>query len=144
METSASQPRRPFPQLPPRLVLRDSEWLRGEQSADLTDRDSSEGQFGWLDPETMKVRRCCLGLLAEACGLLAEGPTPIRIPHMLRDYMGPKLDEHPYFLALCDNPLTNTMMTLNDHKHMADEVRVEELRPLFAEIGIELDWRPEE
>jgi hypothetical protein len=43
-----------------------------------------------------------------------------------------------------NNDIACEAMRINDERGITDEQRIAELRETFAEVGIEIDWRPEE
>ena len=115
-----------------KLILTDSEWLRGE---------------GWesLLYRAKDKKKCCLGVCLVdlyACPVkyLDDIGSPEGLNHeefKLPTWMAPRgIGE--------DAPLIKDMIKINDAKGVSDEERVEKLKPLFAKVGIELEFRPEE
>jgi hypothetical protein len=114
------------------LVIRGSEWLRGL---------AAEHESALLLPNV--GRYCCLGLDARARGVpdsaLADAAYPIEI-----DRVAPR----EYVTAWCERGRTNERAMeaalINDNCHTTDDEKIAALRPIFAEVGIDLDWRPDE
>lgn len=139
-ETEAAKPKRT-------LVIRGSEWLRGELAWNAEGKNTSR-----LGREA-DGRFCCLGLDARDRGvpleLLYDAHTPEDLGPLtyapgvdgyLADWT--TLDEEAKTVA--DNEDAIGAMEANDDHGCTDAKRIEWLRPIFAAQGIELDWRPEE
>jgi len=121
------------------LVIRDSEWLRGNGFGVL-----------WTQPyDGSPTRYCCLGLDLRDRGVeLTEvystpGRLRVAAPESCpREYAQDWVDESK--VNPSDNADSNQAVDINDNSHTTDDEKIEALRPIFASKGIELDWRPNE
>lgn len=116
------------------LIIRDSEWLRGNLKSGM----KVNGKY------------CCLGMHARDCGIEDAVLRATSSPATVIAYIGCSdvavefvscwIDE----IRLVNNDRATSAMMINDTPHMTDVARIAELRPIFSEAGIEIDWRPSE
>lgn len=113
------------------LVIKSSEWLRGELS------------HLW---NTEKQRGCCLGL----CGIQA-GLNKV----VIQNFGTPAYCDYYYDLNSLawmvdgEDKLGNSndakeCIRINDNPKLTDEERITKLKPIFQRNGWEIDWRPNE
>ena len=124
-----------------KLVLRGSVWLR------------AKGQIGrWhglyyrSNLFTKSTgRMCCVGVLGAACGIpkrLMEGQgTPSGVINNIRPPDEEHLESAYEYRSL--SPAWGSFYEANDDPHTTDEEKISLLTPLFAEMGIELEFRPD-
>lgn len=131
------------------LILRDSEWLRGELSWEDGENESKLYR-------TEDRRMCCLGLDALACGvpreILEDQATPLQVGREIKEEC-PLPDALAYVARWVYSSFgeyeihsqdATDLMTINDDRDFSDEERIEEMRPIFAKHGIELVFLPNE
>lgn len=145
------------------LVIKNSEWLRGETSLNsfLVRYDG---------------KKCCIGIDAIARGISAEflRKNMVKSPFVFNEINGTIYQngqevkepiDVPVFCKLIDDyntdiddseqPNTDTyvfeqpkigglLMEINDNSSTSDEFKIEAMRPLFSQLGIEIDWGPNE
>lgn len=129
-----------------KLILRDSEWWRGnEDYSRMVVFDSPQGG------EVLGY--CCLGVLAKQLGAEPEElcfqeelkECGKRIPYSYPNSMRPGQLPEGYPVKLIDsNFLAAKISSINDDPDLTDEERVERLRPLFRQVWIEVEYRPDE
>ena len=118
-----------------RMVIKGSEWHRGRKT-----------EWGPVELLTQHGRRCCIGIHARLCG----------IPdNHVKGYQA-AMAMHPEDVTKCYSPwvktgkygldnseLADDAMPINDNADTTDAEKIAALRPIFAEIGVSIVWRPE-
>lgn len=121
-----------------KLVLRNSEWLRGE-GAEVSRLEREDDH-----------KRCCVGVCAIQMGVapaVITGETTVRSleRHLIRNN---GLYEDVELLRFIDQfsnrSIMNQIYDANDEPGMSDEDRVDLLRELFLEFNIEVEFLPKE
>ena len=120
-----------------KLIIKGSEWLR----------KTKRNRPGHIYYGILRVqntgKKCCLGIMASACGISDGRMTGIGSPASLR-VGNPCVDKWRKGRHLgTSTPTAREAMRINDTL-LPDDVKIERLRPLFAENGWDLDWRPNE
>ena len=115
-----------------RMVIKGSEWHRG-----------GKPQMGSLARLlTRNGSRCCIGIHARLCGIPDDHIAGIGQPE----------DMDPKHVVACyrswirtsdDSDICGDAMSINDDNMTSDEKKIAALRPIFAEIGVSIVWRPE-
>ena len=112
-----------------RMVIKGSEWHRGGDSA------NSES----VALLTASGRRCCVGIHGRLCGIpdahLMEVTWPSKMEH------GTITECYQYWLA--QDYTLGSASDINDAPNTTDEEKITALRPIFAEIGVSIVWRPD-
>lgn len=103
-----------------RMVIKASEWARGDQSMNCL-----LGTHG---------QRCCLGIYA-------------RLLHIPDDVIrGHDRPDNPNVAWPKQHEMSSNVIeeavTINDYGSL-DEEKIHRLRPLFAELGVSIVWRPD-
>jgi hypothetical protein len=143
------------------MIIRSSEWMRAEYRAPGTEWDYREVPYSArLLSEDGKM--CCLGIRAKMVGLgnahICGMGTPLDtydmkpspVTEALNKYWqewlheGEVDDEEFLRMEMSHNKRAKEAMTINDATGTIDDQKIELLRPIFAEIGVTLDWRPNE
>lgn len=139
------------------LVIKSSEWLRigeeilphlrrehrvlAEVDSCLYDRDRG--------PHGMS---CCIGLDGRSFGIPLDELDLKSFPSVLSNagkYKVPVeyLDRWVCFtdgLYAKNNFLAEQASAINDNRRLTDEQKIARLRPIFAQLNTEIDWRPNE
>lgn len=102
-----------------KLVIDRSRWLRGESSRNSFLKRSGDG------------RMCCLGFLGKACGYIERELEDRETPATITDK-----SKWPASLGRIDGELMN----VNDTYYLDDATRENNLRQLFNQIGIDLEF----
>ena len=95
-----------------------------------------------------KGMRCCIGIHAEFCGIPDDLVLDRGMPHTIPDefitecYM-PWVDPAGNSHASLPSESALQATKINDDYGINDEQKIEELRPIFEEIGVEIVWEPE-
>ena len=131
------------------LIIRASEWSRGHTSSLLETTNTPKYR--------KKGTMCCIGLDARRCGIpdieLAGigGPDSLdgELHKLFPDYFARWLSEKKGMSPACVNAISvNDERPGNEawltYKFQSDDERIEKLRPIFAQFGITIDWRPNE
>jgi hypothetical protein len=136
-----------------RLILKGSQWLRGNLAWQPNPRVDGE-----LENESYLLREsdgrmCCLGVDAASRGIdpsiIFESPGPSAMYDRLSDtemealpgvcgYMEDWFDRENY----SERPNAVKAMLINDDRNLTDEERVAALRPIFRSLGITLVFKP--
>ena len=116
-----------------RMVIKGSEWHRGNKVREW-------GLSLLLTPEG---RRCCIGIHARLCGIpdddiLECGDVEAMESEDLTECYLPWVDDESE-----NSPMAINAMGINDDKMTTDEQKIAALRPIFAEIDVDIVWRPE-
>lgn len=122
------------------LVIKGSEWLRGEGGSKSALLRSEDG------------KKCCLGILALVCGFTEEEIRGVETPSGVVTRTpwpfgaGREVSEVNKAMNINDTtPSDSGLPPCGDVGHIdSDDKRIEKLRPLFEEWGYEIDWRPSE
>jgi hypothetical protein len=141
-----------------KLILKDSTWLRGRYSHHNPAEDEDDMELSSCLFRGSDGRMCCLGADAVRSGFTRRKiqgmPTPaafLRLfePGQLQGDQAAYADrwtkESEYGIVRDYNSAgAGTLMDINDDIKITDEERVERMRPIFAEYGIELVFLPNE
>ena len=111
-----------------RMVIKGSEWHRG-------------GIIRMGDSPALLTKggkRCCVGIHGRLCNIPDDHIKDVGWPDMMTK-------EH---VTECYSPwVANEELfrasTINDHSDTTDEQKIAKLRPIFAEIGVSIVWRPD-
>ena len=121
------------------MVIKGSEWLRGGTGENL-------GASVLLAKEG---RRCCIGIHARLCGIpdadiLEIGAVTSMFKHQVTECFQPWV-EFDKVNPDCpdDSVIGASAMRINDDPKTNDEEKIEQLRPIFKGLGIEIVWEPE-
>lgn len=122
------------------LVIKGSEWLRGE---------------GGAPSRLLRLRdgkKCCLGILALACGFVEE-----EIREVIDPFDVASRSRWPFVVDLHitginkamsindTTPRNSDLSPCGDEGHInSDNERIRRLRPILEKWGYEIDWRPNE
>ena len=115
-----------------RMVIKGSEWHRGGKYQ-MGDAPALLTAFG---------RRCCIGIHARVCGIPDDHiqgvsqPESMKQKHVVKCY-------RPWIRTSDDSDICGDAMSINDDDMTSDEKKIALLRPIFAEIGVSIVWRPE-
>ena len=125
-----------------RMVIKSSEWHRGG--------NVNECEFSaLLTPEGM---RCCIGIHGRLCGIPdAHILSCVDVSSMQEDditecykpWLGTYGDIINCHNATANSAIANNAMLINDAGNTTDEQKITALRPIFAEIGVSIVWRPD-
>lgn len=139
------------------LIIRSSEWFRGDMvwspsSVNYGNEDHIKpgcvNNSQLLDPSS--GRMCCLGIHAEQAGWPKVDLQGVAEPGGLPvdDVGSDVLARYPW---LCEDrgevweaSDASVAMKINDDYKTTDDEKIAALRPLFAEQGWQIDWRPDE
>jgi hypothetical protein len=140
-----------------KLILKNSEWLRGRGLGTLIvtedSADNSEREDGALGFQKCHIgKRCCLGIAARLFGVPDEALSFTDVHGKRRGFGFPDtlLAEHGWPVKDYSLEQYGTLKsqgaigTINDDTLMSDEERVARLRPLFLDNGIEIEYRADE
>jgi hypothetical protein len=122
-----------------KLIIKRSEWLRGEGSDCSYLYRSSDG------------KRCCLGFLGnQVCGLTDDEmagnampsclPRASWLPQMLKREERRNGDGHFLYDAIIDAPITTSLAHINDSQMVSEEKREKEVSQLMRELDIEVEF----
>lgn len=126
------------------VIIRGSEWQRGE------------GNICSLLYNQKTERACCLGLAGDQIyGIPLESLNGFAAPQLFmydQDRLGSvKYSEYREDWTmerrsgtLGPNRRAELAMPINDNMDTTDDEKIAALRPIFLELDIEIDWRPEE
>lgn len=128
-----------------KFTVVESKWLRGGRSP-----SGDQNPFSRLENEIGE--KCCMGFLAEACGVpqgarrtsryfrsVAVEPFDDLLPEPLR----PRLQSLPFVEdPRAHGELAQEIYTTNDDRNLDDDLRKAKLAALFAEAGIEVEFVP--
>ena len=115
-----------------RMVIKGSEWHRGGKSR------MGSGPLLLTDDGL----RCCIGIHARVCRIPDDHiqglsqPESMHQKHVVKCY-------RPWIRTNDDSDICGDAMGINDDKKTTDEEKIALLRPIFAEIGVSIVWRPE-
>lgn len=118
------------------LIIRSSEWLRS---------DPLKSRLFDITSNTF----CCLGLHAREYGIDKTQLSKCLGPSSLANQVNTK-EFSDYFDAWLEESYqwstqrASDAMEINDDRKTTDDEKIALLRPIFAEVGIEIDWRPNE
>lgn len=124
-----------------KLVIKSSEWLRGNSFNSCLCNENG--------------KKCCIGIMLSQLGLtndqLMPDGHPIGMPSLLFEYDCPAVPEGAEWLLsrwLSDAYDCTLAININDKQYaeewQGDDDRINELRPVFARNGWEVEWRPNE
>jgi len=132
-----------------KLILKDSEWWRGNKDY------SRMVVFDGTGLGAPVQGYCCLGVLAKQLGASPESlcyqeelEAGEKIPRSYPTSRHAVPEDYPEELIYDTNEdghdLDVSIGNINDDPDMTDEERVERLRPLFRQAGVEIEYRPNE
>ena len=116
------------------FVVKEDSWLRGKGSWNSRLYDLRSGE------------KCCLGFLANACGLSNAAIVDIKSPgaQKLKNNFDkfPKelIDSSENISGTYDAFITIQIMEINDNEDISDEERKEKLKNLFTSINIDIKF----
>jgi hypothetical protein len=138
------------------LIIRASEWARGNQK----DEDGKDITNYLYAPST--DTSCCLGIHALQCGASKKDLSKLGEPEEISHEVITKLNNYPWieiedveldmeegdvltYPMVYNTPNVQDAIEINDSDlEWTDDERIDRLRPLFKEVGWEIDWRPNE
>lgn len=132
-----------------KLILRGSEWLRATGRI-----GKGTGKDSYYLAQLFKKssgRMCCIGVLGRACGLpvrlLSGLGTPRSVVNRILNTDSDTEfleDAHQYRDLVDGDSCGANFYVANDDKSTSDDEKIDLLTPLFADIGIDLEFRPNE
>ena len=121
-----------------RMVIKGSEWHRG-----------SKMEFGDAGLLNKEGRMCCLGIHGRLCGvsdellLVATYPENLvwgDIPECYQPWVAGAFQRDRFPVA---SRRGIHAVGINDEVETTDAEKIAKLRPIFAEIGVSIVWRPD-
>lgn len=144
------------------LIIRSSEWLRGRTQSRLYDVNTDKACCLGLDLIQRGIRKEKIPFacgdpanLLRFVGKIEDASNATILLGYFQDWTDPKSVSdlyHQQFLltdrtditTVTNKDFARSAMTINDDLNSSDEEKIEALRPIFAKVGIEIDWRPNE
>ena len=121
-----------------RMIIRGSEWHRGGKSQmGCESLLLTDGGF-----------RCCIGIHARVCGIPDEfiagvgQPESMDPEHVVECYL-PWIRSGEQNMRTEESDIAGDAMDINDAPDTDDAEKITALRPIFAEIGVSIVWRPD-